>query len=192
MSSRPTNEIATRPRKTAAHAEKGDCGYNMVDDDESIVLDCRVKMFCARTWRREGCALPGCEHRQKCRPRWEVGRCEWRGRTSTVKIERETAQVSMYCFNCSVLNVVIQRGDQYRFVAERDELVHHDEFQGPSRAYIITFHYCGCGILLHHLALALLSPISPNRDYIVAGTVPKGEQLLNEHKVARHLKSLSR
>ncbi|KAK9244032.1 hypothetical protein V1506DRAFT_561543 [Lipomyces tetrasporus] len=118
------DEFATRPRKpaTGCHtaALEGDCGYNMVDDDESIVLDCRV-LFC-----------PVCEtaidKSAGCDGKWVVA--DGVGEASTVTIERETAQILMYCLNCSVLNVVIQRDDQYGFVAEGDELVHHDELQG--------------------------------------------------------------
>ncbi|KAK9375162.1 uncharacterized protein V1513DRAFT_52083 [Lipomyces chichibuensis] len=37
--------------------------------------------------------------------------------------ERPGRSIVIYCFNCSVLSVVIQCGDQYGFVAEGDEVV---------------------------------------------------------------------
>ncbi|KAK9316147.1 hypothetical protein V1524DRAFT_427543 [Lipomyces starkeyi] len=53
--------------------------------------------------------------------KWDVA--DGVGEASAVTIERETGQVVIYCFNCSVLSVVLQCGEQYGFGAEGDEVV---------------------------------------------------------------------
>ncbi|KAK9357111.1 hypothetical protein V1504DRAFT_501085 [Lipomyces starkeyi] len=100
-------------------------GYNMVDEDETLVLDCGVRVFARDVGDGQGVFCPVCETQvDKSRGRdgkWIVA--AGIGEASAVAMERETGQVVLYCFNCSVLNVVIQCSGQYGFVAEGDEIV---------------------------------------------------------------------
>ncbi|KAK9349637.1 hypothetical protein V1523DRAFT_176431 [Lipomyces doorenjongii] len=152
------DEVGTRPRRAAVgvvrlpNPAKGECGYNMVDDDEIIVLDCRVKVFARDLGDGQGVFCPVCEteiDRTAGRDgKWVVA--DGVGEASAVTIERESGQIVIYCFNCSVLNVVVQCGDQYGFVAEGDEVVQLDgarkinwrgrediSFDGEYRLYLL-------------------------------------------------------
>ncbi|KAK9242309.1 hypothetical protein V1506DRAFT_571924 [Lipomyces tetrasporus] len=98
---RPTGDVVTtRPRRAATgvirlpNAVKSDCGYNMVDDDETIVLDCRVKMFARDLGDGQVVFCPVCETAiDKSAGRdgkWVVA--DGIGEASAVTIERETGQ----------------------------------------------------------------------------------------------------
>ncbi|KAK9386184.1 hypothetical protein V1515DRAFT_519316, partial [Lipomyces mesembrius] len=107
---KPTEaEVATRPRRAVdagarmPNLEKSNCGYNMVDDDETIVLDCQVKVYARDLGDGQVVFCPVCET--------TIDKSAGH-QASAVTIERESGQIVIYCFNCSVLNVDIQCGYQ--------------------------------------------------------------------------------
>jgi Origin of replication binding protein len=104
---------------------RSDAGYNMIDDDETIVLDTGAKVLCRDLVDGQIVFCPLCETQVDKTAgkdgKWIVDAGV--GVASASCIERMNGQMVIYCFNCSFLTAVIQCADQYGFVAEGDEVV---------------------------------------------------------------------
>ncbi|KAK9490150.1 hypothetical protein V1508DRAFT_324158, partial [Lipomyces doorenjongii] len=119
----PANTPVVRAREIPT---RSDAGYNMIDDDEVIVLDSGARILCRDLIGGQVVYCPLCETNVDKRAgrdgKWVTD--NGIGTASAACIERATGQMVIYCFNCTYLTAVIQCADQYGFVAEGDEVVH--------------------------------------------------------------------
>ncbi|KAK9328089.1 hypothetical protein V1520DRAFT_347044 [Lipomyces starkeyi] len=99
--------------------------YNMVDDDELVVLESGAKVFARALGDQQVVFCPVCETRVDKSAgqhgKWLVD--AGIGTPSAVTMVRANEEVVFYCFSCMVLNVVIECGDQYGFVPSDDEVI---------------------------------------------------------------------
>jgi hypothetical protein len=97
----PSNAPVVRAREIPT---RSDAGYNMIDDDEVIVLDSGARILCRDL--ADGQVVwysPLCEtnvDKQAGRDgKWIID--SGIGTASATCIARETGQMVIYCFNCS-------------------------------------------------------------------------------------------
>ncbi|KAK9311236.1 hypothetical protein V1524DRAFT_450410 [Lipomyces starkeyi] len=100
---RPVDADQTREIPT-----RSDAGYNMIDDEEVIVLDSGARILCRDLADGQVVYSPLCEtnvDKQAGRDgKWIID--SGIGTASATCIERATGQMVIYCFNCTYLAVV--------------------------------------------------------------------------------------
>ncbi|KAK9321296.1 hypothetical protein V1517DRAFT_374862 [Lipomyces orientalis] len=108
----PNEELVARGGRGKTRVQ-----YNMVDDDELIVLENGAKVFARELCDQQVVFCLSAGRNGK----WVFD--SGLGTPSAVTLVRNNDEVVFYCFSCTVMNVVLECDDQYGFVPNAEEVV---------------------------------------------------------------------